>query len=93
MIATGTRWSVYCPCGREHHYKRPVVSVGFLNDARARIAELETQLADAISLDQHQRAIMNVMQLDMLRRCHEDRTALKQQIREIQNERQTLPRS
>lgn len=41
IIATGTVWTVFCPCGRERHYRRPVVAVGYLNDARARIAELE----------------------------------------------------
>lgn len=41
--ATGTRWEVHCPCGREHHYARPVVSVGSLNDARARLVELAAE--------------------------------------------------
>lgn len=34
-----------------------------------------------VSLGQHRKAIMNVMQLNMLRRCHEDRFELKQRLR------------
>lgn len=45
LIATGTRWEVHCPCGREHHYRRPVVSVGSLNDARVRLVELAAENA------------------------------------------------
>lgn len=47
-----------------------------------RIAELEAE--NARLRKQLYTAVENVMQLDLLRRCHEDRTALKQELREAQ---------
>jgi hypothetical protein len=39
-----------------------------------------------ISKEQHMQAVVNVMELDQLRRCHEDRFELKQKLRELEAE-------
>ncbi len=41
----------------------------------------------ALMSEERMHAVMNVMQLDLLRRCHEDRFALKQRVRELETTR------
>lgn len=70
----------------------PVQTLNQMGEDRERLAnrvrELEGLADSSIPLEQHRRAIANVMDMEMLRRCHEDRAQLKQQLRRLTREAQ-----
>ena len=52
-LCTGTAWTFVCPCGREHGYKRPVIAVDLVNQARRErdsMADLIREVSDEVVL-------------------------------------------